>query len=439
MGQAVNRRILIVDDDPLTLDLLQQELTDEGYEVARATTGPEALAQTQSFLPHVMLLDHGLPGMDGVEVVKRLRQDERFRSLPVILVTGRGRQEDKVRGLDAGADDYVVKPFDHVELIARVRSMLRIREMHDALQEWGRTLDARVRQQVDEIASLARLKRFLPPQVAQAVLGRESESFLKGHRTEITIVCLRLTGFLEFTERAEPEDVVTLVRSFHTVMGDIVDAFEGTVERLSGEGITVIFNDPVALADHVDRGAQMAVEMRNRIRELRQAWQGQGHDLDAAVGLVAGYATLGEIGFEARKEYAAVGPTPQLAVLLCASAKPGQILTTKPMLTRIEDLVSAEPAGTVLPEGSAHPVPVFTLLSLKGAALDRAGPLSRRELEVAGLVGRGLTNKEIAGTLVISERTAESHVQSILNKLGLTNRGEIAAWATARGLHKTRR
>jgi len=439
VGGAVTVRILVVDDDPLTLDLLEQELTDTGYEVARAATGDEALQKATSFLPHVVLLDYILPGMDGVEVIRRLRQDDRFKAVPVILITGRGGQEDKIRGLDAGADDYVVKPFDHVELLARVRSMVRIRQMHESLEQWGRTLQEQVQKQVEEIQRLARLKRFLSPQVAEAVLGRNASEVFEGHRREITIVCLRLAGFPEFTERTDPEDVLNLLAAFHTVMGDLVFAFGGTVESISGDGMTVFFNDPIPVEDHIRRGIQMGLEMRERIHTMAEEWRRQGHELHAAIGVVTGYATLGEIGFEARREYAAVGHTPVLAGLLCAVAKPGQVLTTERNLAKIEDMVEAEPAGKVTPEGSLRPIAVFNLVRLKAGVAERAGPLSMREQEVAGLVGRGLSNKEIAGMLVISERTAESHIQSILNKLGFSNRSEIAAWATARGLHKVRR
>lgn len=159
----MTNKILIVDDDPFNLDLLEQELTDHSYTIERASDGEEALKKVESFLPDVILLDYMMPKMNGIEVVKRLKQDERYKGVPVILLTAKGSQEDKVRGLDAGADDYVVKPFDFIELLARVRSMARLKQMHDSLEEWNRTLAEKVTQQVVEIERMSRLKRYLSP------------------------------------------------------------------------------------------------------------------------------------------------------------------------------------------------------------------------------------------------------------------------------------
>jgi DNA-binding response OmpR family regulator len=162
-------KILIVDDDPFNLDLLEQELTDHSYTIERASDGEEALKKVESFLPDVILLDYMMPKMNGIEVVKRLKQDERYKGVPVILLTAKGSQEDKVRGLDAGADDYVVKPFDSFELLARVRSMARLKQMHDSLEEWNRTLAEKVTQQLNEIEHMNRLKRYLSPQIAETI------------------------------------------------------------------------------------------------------------------------------------------------------------------------------------------------------------------------------------------------------------------------------
>ena len=163
-------KILVVDDDPFNLDLLEQELTEQGYLIEKASDGDEGLKKVESFSPDVVILDYMMPKMDGIEVVKRLKQDPRSRAIPVILLTAKASQDDKVKGLDAGADDYVVKPFEPFELLARVRSMMRIKQMHDSLEEWNRTLEEKVRQQVEEIQRVSRLRRYLSPQIAEAVL-----------------------------------------------------------------------------------------------------------------------------------------------------------------------------------------------------------------------------------------------------------------------------
>ena len=208
-------KILIVDDEPFNLDLLEQELTDQGYVIERANDGAEALQKVPSFLPDLILLDYMMPKMNGIEVVKQLKQDERYKGIPVILLTAKASQEDKVKGLDAGADDYVVKPFDSFELLARVRSMMRIKQMQDSLEEWNRGLTDKVTQQVGQIERMGRLKRYLSPQIAETILQSEDENLFKSHRREITVVFLDLRGFTAFSDSAEPEEIMELLRTYH--------------------------------------------------------------------------------------------------------------------------------------------------------------------------------------------------------------------------------
>ena len=202
-------KILIVDDEPFNLDLLEQELMEYEYVLERATDGIDALAKADSFSPDIILLDYMMPRMNGLEVVRALRQSERHKSVPVILLTAKATQEDKVAGLDAGADDYVTKPFDSFELLARVRAMLRIKELHDQLGEWNRTLAEKVQQQVGELKRMERLKRYLSPQIAETILEKE-ENLFRTHRREITVVFLDLRGFTAFSDNAEPEEVMDL-------------------------------------------------------------------------------------------------------------------------------------------------------------------------------------------------------------------------------------
>jgi len=358
-------KILIVDDEPFNLDLLEQELGDQGYAIERAVDGEEALQKVESFLPDVILLDYMMPRMNGLEVVKRLRQDERHKSLPVILVTAKGSQEDKIRGLDAGADDYVVKPFDSFELLARVRSMLRIKQLHDALDEWNRTLEGKVIKQVAEIERISRLKRYLSPQVAETLLQSEESALFKNHRREITVVFLDLRGFTAFSDSAEPEEVMELLRGYHAAMGQIIFKFEGTLERFAGDGIMIFFNDPIACDDHTERAAQMAVEMRAKAQELRAGWLKRGFDLDLGVGLAASYATLGNIGFEGRMDYGAVGNVTNLASRLCDEAKGGQIVTNQKTLSKVEPLVEVEPLGELNLKGFSRPIAAFNIIRLR--------------------------------------------------------------------------
>jgi DNA-binding response OmpR family regulator len=358
-------KILIVDDDPFNLDLLEQELTDHSYTIERANDGEEALKKVESFLPDVILLDYMMPKMNGIEVVKRLKQDERHKGVPVILLTAKGSQEDKVRGLDAGADDYVVKPFDSFELLARVRSMARLKQMHDSLEEWNRTLAEKVTQQLNEIEHMNRLKRYLSPQIAETILKSEDDSLFKSHRREITVVFLDLRGFTAFSDNAEPEEVMELLKSYHAEMGKLIFKYEGTLERFAGDGIMVFFNDPIPCEDHTEKAVRMALEMRDKVQELRTGWVKKGYDLDLGVGLTAAYATLGNIGFEGRMDYGAVGNVTNLAARLCGEAKGGQILTNQRTLSKIENSVTVEPLEELHLKGFVRPVAAFNIVELK--------------------------------------------------------------------------
>ncbi len=357
-------KVLIVDDEPFNLDILEQELTDQGYTIEKATDGVDALEKVAAFKPDVILLDYMMPRMNGIETVERLRQDEKHKAIPVILLTAKGSQEDKARGLDAGADDYIVKPFEPVELLARVRSMMRIKDMHDSLEEWNRRLEEKVSQQVAEIERMRRLKRYLSPQIAETLLKGDDDVF-KSHRREITVVFLDLRGFTAFSDSAEPEEVMELLKSYHAEMGKLTFQYEGTLERFAGDGIMVFFNDPIRCENHAEKALRMTVDMRARVRELRPEWLKKGYDLDLGIGLAAGYATLGNIGFEGRMDYGAVGNVTNLAARLCDEAKGGQILTNQKTLSMVEDLVVSEFVEDLHLKGFHRAVAAYNVLALK--------------------------------------------------------------------------
>ena len=357
-------KILIVDDEPFNLDVLEQELTEQGYVIERARDGAEALERVAAFKPDVILLDYMMPRMNGIEALGHLRRSEEHKAIPVILLTAKGSQEDKARGLDAGADDYVVKPFEPVELLARVRSMMRIKHMHDSLEEWNQRLEEKVNHQVAEIERMRRLKRYLSPQVAETLLKGDDDVF-KSHRREITVVFLDLRGFTAFSDSAEPEEVMELLKNYHAEMGKLIFQYEGTLEHFAGDGIMIFFNDPIPCDNHTEKALRMAVDMRARVSELRKEWLKNGYELDLGIGLASSYATLGTIGFEGRMDYGAVGNVTNLAARLCDEAKGGQILTNQKTLSKVEDLVDAEPLAELYLKGFARPVAAFNIIKLK--------------------------------------------------------------------------
>jgi class 3 adenylate cyclase len=306
-----------------------------------------------------------MPIMDGIEVIRQRRRDEIYKSLPVIFLTAKGTPEDVVKGLDAGANDYIVKPFQTVELLARVRSMMRIKEMQDSLEEWNQTLEDKVRQQLNEIERMGRIKRYLSPQIAETVLKEEGEDLFKTHRREVTVVFLDLRGFTNFSDSAEPEEVIEFLRGYHAEMGKLIFNFGGTLEHFAGDGIMVFFNDPIPREDHTEMAARMALDMQARVKELRPGWLKKGYDLHLGVGIAAGYATLGTVGFEGRMDYGAVGNVTILASRLSSEAKGGQILTNQRTLSKIDNLVEAEPLEELHLKGFLRPVAVFNIVKLR--------------------------------------------------------------------------
>jgi len=217
-----------------------------------------------------------------------------------------------------------------------------------------------VQKQVAELERLARLKRYLSPQIAETILGADDDLF-RTHRREITIVFLDLRGFTAFSDSAEPEEVINFLRGYHGEMGKLVFKFEATLERFMGDGIVVIFNDPIPCEEHARKAATMALEMRDRVKELRAAWLKKGYDLDLGVGLAAGYATLGTMGFEGRMDYGTVGNLPNLAARLCAEAKGGQILTDQKTVSRLEAHFIFETLAELHLKGISRPVPAFNI------------------------------------------------------------------------------
>ncbi len=365
--------ILVVDDVPENVRLLDAILTQRGYDVRTAASGEEALEALNERIPDLILLDVKMPGIDGYEVCRRIRANPTTAYLPVVMITAAG-DEQKLPSIEAGADDFVTKPIDRAELLARVKSLLRLKQYHDTIEQqaaelaaWNRELEERVEAQVTELEQLGRLRRFLAPQLAEVIVNSGDESLLDTHRREITVVFCDLRGFTSFAETNEPEDVITVLHRYHETMGDLVNRFEGTLERFSGDGLTVFFNDPFPCPDPCDRAVRMAILMRSRMQDLAEQWARQGQDLALGVGIAQGFATLGKIGFEGRFDYAAIGTVTNLAARLCAEAGPWQILITQKVQAASERITVTEPVGDLTLRGFAKPVRAYNVRGLDGA------------------------------------------------------------------------
>lgn len=365
-------KILLVDDSVDAVEPMSDLLQAKGYAVCTAATGMEALAQIEREHPDLVLLDVMMPGMTGYEVCRKIREDPATVLLPVIMLTGVDANVERIKGIEAGADDFLTKPANHPELLARVRSLIRIKQLHDTVQtqaaqlsEWNKTLETRVQEQVLQLERLERLKRFFSPHLAELIVTGDAEDPLKTHRSQISVVFIDLRGFTAFAETAEPEEVIDMLWEYHGEMGGVILKHEATLERFTGDGMMVFFNDPVVVPNPEERAVRMAIAMRDRVATLQTKWAKRGYALGWGAGITAGYATIGAIGFEGRRDYTAIGTVINLAARLCAEARPGQILVSQRLYSAVEPLVEAEPVGELSLKGFHRPLPAYNIRRLK--------------------------------------------------------------------------
>jgi adenylate cyclase len=335
-------KILVVDDTPANVKLLSDLLSVKGYRVCTAVNGEEAIAQVAKEKPDLVLLDVMMPGISGYEVCKRLRASPETALLPIVMCTSLDPNQERVKGIEAGADDFLSKPVNQPELFARVKSLLRIKGLQDE--------------------RLARLKSFFSPQLAEAIAAGKGDEILKTHRREITVAFFDLRGFTAFTDSAEPEEVMELLRSFHGALGKIVLEHGGTLERFAGDAVMVFFNDPLPVEKPAEHAVRTALAVHEAFVPISKHWQKRGgFELGLGVGIAQGYATLGAIGFEGRWDYAAIGNVTNLAARLCAEAKAGQILADRKTMAALEGSFEFDPVGPFELKGFSKPVPAFVL------------------------------------------------------------------------------
>jgi class 3 adenylate cyclase/CheY-like chemotaxis protein len=368
--------ILVVDDNEANVDILETRLNSQGYAVITARDGEAALERAKAERPDLILLDVMMPKLDGFEVARRLKADRSLPLMPIILVTAKAEAEDIVAGLNAGGDEYLTKPVDQASLVARVRSLLRIKGLHDTaeaqakrlaeqaqqLSELNRTLEARVAAQVGELDRMGRLRRFLPRQLAELVIASGDEALLASHRREVTVVFCDLRGFTAFSEVAEPEEVMSVLADYHGVAVPLIEKHEGTLERFLGDGLMVMFNDPLPCPDPVPRAVRLAVELCEAVGALCSKWRSSGHQLGFGVGLAHGFATLGRIGAGGRLDYTAIGTVVNQAARLCGEAKAGEILITQRVANVAGSMIETEPLGELSLKGLRQSVTCHRLL-----------------------------------------------------------------------------
>jgi adenylate cyclase len=371
-GPATSRGvILVVDDNDDNREMLARRLQRQGYEVLTAAGGRAALDALGRTPIDLVLLDVMMPDLDGYAVLQQLKGDPSLRDIPVLMISALDELDSVVRCIQLGAEDYLGKPFEPVLLQARIGACLEKKRLHDQearhrseLAELNRTLEQRVAQQVGQLERLGRLKRFFSPQLAEAIVAGGADDPLKTHRREVTVVFVDLRGFTAFAETAEPEELMGMLREYHAEMGRLIMAHEGTLERFTGDGMMVFFNDPVEVPNPAERAIRMAVAMRELIDTLAVRWRKRGWDLGLKVGIAQGYATIGAIGFEGRLDYGAIGTVTNLAARLCGEAAGGQILVSARVAAAVEDLIEADDMGPLTLKGLARPVPIWSVRGL---------------------------------------------------------------------------
>jgi DNA-binding response OmpR family regulator len=373
-------KILVVDDVPENVRLLEAVLVPRGYEVVTAHDGYAALDLVEAEKPDLILLDVMMPGLDGYGVCTRLRANDDTAMLPVIMVTSSVGQE-KTRAIEAGADDFIPKPFNHDELLTRVRSLLRIKRYHDTIKEQAaelaelnRTLEQRVQAQVDELERLRRLRRFLSPQLADAVVSSGDETILRSHRRQVAMFFADLRGWTSFVDAVEPEELMRVLGEFHGAIGRLVKRFDATVGFLEGDGVQLFFNDPIEIPDAALRAVRTGCALREEMDLLMPVWSKRGYDLDFGVGIALGYATCGEVGFEGRSDYAAIGAVTNLAARLADKATGGQILIAQRLYAEVEQDIEVEPAGEFALKGFRRPVAAFDVVAVRSPTPALAQP-----------------------------------------------------------------
>jgi len=340
--------ILAVDDEPANLALLRKLLKHQGYEVVEATDGPSAVGAVNAHQPDLVLLDVNMPGFDGIEATQRIRRQPEFQNLPILLLTALNQPADKARGLNAGANDFLSKPFEEIELAARMKTLLRGKALHDRLVEI--------------------LGRYVSESIAEEVVRNPFTTTFGGERRLVSTLFADVRGYTALAAQARPEDTLGLLNRFLTVTSDAVLERGGTVGDLLGDGVFAYFGAPVVHADDPWRAVEAALAMQKGVATMELPGF-PGVRLQTGIGITTGEVVAGNVGSERRMHYAIVGDPVNTAARLQGAAGPGQILIDEGTFRAVGDRVLTQDLGTLRLAGKGDWVQTYNVLALNPAAV----------------------------------------------------------------------
>ncbi len=368
-------RVLVADDVPDNVDLVIESLDGLPYDVITASDGQEAVQKFKTSNPDIVLLDVMMPKLSGIEVCRYIKATAARRFVPVVLLTAKTASEAKVEGLDAGADDYLTKPFDPFELQARVRAMLRIKRLQDEvhaakaqLQVLNADLERRVQNQIVEIERVNRLRRYLAPGLVESVLASEKEEGLGTipRRRELTIFFSDVRNFTQMADALEPEMVKEILDQYLDGMTEVIFRYNGTINKFMGDGIMVFFNDPRPQEDHQLRAIRCALEMRDRALDLQARLS---HRLPApfwiGMGLNTGQATVGNLGSGEQVDYTAVGAAVNLAARLQGFSLNNEVICSAATYEPVREFVVLRNERKENIRGFAAPIKIAEIVAVR--------------------------------------------------------------------------
>ncbi len=342
--------VLIADDRIDNVDLVRDLLTMEGYQVVGAYNGQQALDRIREHLPDLVILDIDMPIMNGYEVCSKLKADPTTDSIPVLMLTAWAEPDQRVKGLNLGAEDYLAKPFDYRELVARVRARLRTKQEADELR-------------AAEQAIRETFARYVSPRVVERLLADPAQVRLGGVQQTISVLFADLRGFTGLAETLPPDQLVDVLNGYLTIATQSVLAFDGTTSQYAGDLVMAIFNAPLPQPDHAVRAARAALRLRRAMNNY-QTQLPEHLRLDFGIGIATGEAVVGNIGAREWLNYTAIGDTVNLAQRLEEIARGGEILMTEHTFQLLGEAVQSEDKGLTRVRGRTEPVAVHSLLSL---------------------------------------------------------------------------